>query len=787
MRKVKPKTFLLLLGKITSAIILLMFLIGAVFFLAVSTGFFGEIPSKRKLKKLENDTASEIFSADSVLLGKYYIYDRTNVDFNDISPYVIQALIATEDVRFYKHSGVDYRSLGRVFIKSLLMKEERSGGGSTISQQLAKNLFPRKSYGRITIPVSKLKEILIARRLESVYSKDEILTLYLNTVPFGENAYGIEAAAERFFNKNPDQLKLEEAAVLVGMLKANTTYNPRRNPETSRKRRNVVLDQMAKYEFISTDEAANAKELPLVLNYRKVNQDDGMATYFREHLRIYLQSILNGINKKDGTPYNLYTDGLKIYTTLDSKMQKYAEEAVNKHMAALQRSFNTHWKNRRPWDGNQKILTNAIYNSHRYKRLKEEELSEKEIQEDFKKPVLMKIFTWKGEEEKMMTPLDSVKHYLYFLNAGFMAMNPKDGHIKAWVGGINHKYFKYDHVNQRTKRQVGSTFKPIVYAAAIESGVDPCEYMDNERKIYEEYDNWSPGNSDGQYGGQYSMQGALTNSVNTVSVELLLKTGSPKVITLANKMGIQSKIEPVPSIALGTPNISLFEMVGAYSTFANEGYSVKPIYLLSIENKEGKVLRKFSDRPKRQKALSSYTSEMMIHMLKGVINGGTGSRLRYQYNLKNDIAGKTGTTQAQADGWFMGITPELVCGVWVGADDPRIHFRTLNQGQGSAVALPIYGLFMQQIVKDPEFKHIANAQFPPPSERVLAKLDCEPFRLEEEKENKILEFFRSLGGNKQKDEVKQDHRSRPNQNRAPRQKKKKSKFSQRLKEIFGGK
>ncbi|MDQ3392730.1 MAG: transglycosylase domain-containing protein [Bacteroidota bacterium] len=784
MRKATPRSILRLFGKIIAAGFLILFLLGATFFFAVSMGLFGELPSKRKLKQLENDTASEVFSSDSVLMGKYYLYDRTNVTFNQISPNVINALIATEDVRFYKHSGVDYRSLGRVIFKSLLLQEESSGGGSTISQQLAKNLFPRKRMGSLTIPVSKFKEILIARRLESVYSKEEIITLYLNTVPFGENAFGIESAAERFFGKDPDQLKLEEAAVLVGMLKATTTYNPRRNPERSLQRRNVVLSQMEKYEFLTPEEAAKAKELPLTLNFKKISQNEGMATYFREHLRPQLQHILQDVKKKDGTPYNLYTDGLKIYTTIDSKMQLYAEDAIGKHMAALQKNFNEHWKNRRPWEKNEKILTNAIFNSNRYKRLLEEEKSEEEIQADFKKPVMMKVFTWKGEEEKMMSPLDSVKHYLYFLNAGFMAMSPEDGHIKAWVGGINHKYFKYDHVNQRTKRQVGSTFKPIVYAAAIEEGFDPCEYVPNERKIYEEYENWSPANADGQYGGQYSMQGALTNSVNTVSVELLLKTEATKVIDLAHKMGIQSKIEPVPSIALGTPNISLFEMVGAYSTFVNEGYSVKPVYLLRIENKQGKVLKKYADRPERKRALSASTSELMVQMLKGVINNGTGAKLRYQYNLKNDIAGKTGTTQSHADGWFMAITPDLVCGVWVGADDPRIHFRTLSQGQGSAMALPIYGLFMQQVVKDPKFKTIAQSKFPTPSQRVLSKLDCEPFRIEEEKENKILEFFRNLGGKKDNDGVKESPRSRPNQNRAPKPRKKK-KFSERLKDIFG--
>lgn len=367
-----------------------------------------------------------------------------------------------------------------------------------------------------------------------------------------------------------------------------------------------------------------------------------------------------------------------------------------------------------------------------------------------------------------------------------MAMDPGTGHIKAWVGGINHRYFQYDHVNQNTKRQVGSTFKPLVYAAALERGLDPCDYIENEKKIYEEYDNWSPGNSDGEYGGAYSMEGALTKSVNTVSVELLLKTGPDKVINLANRMGINSEINPVPSIALGTSNISLFEMVGAYSTFANRGFSVRPVYLLSIEDKNGKVIKKFSDRPDKKKAISPATAETMIHMLKGVINNGTGSKLRYQYKLQNDIAGKTGTTQSHADGWFIGVTPELVCGVWVGADDPRIHFRTLSQGQGSSMALPIFGLFMQQVNKDATFQNIAKAKFDPPSEKVLAKLNCEPFRLEDENENKFAEFFRNIGIGRKKEEAKEESKPSPSPNRAPKPKKKKKKFFERVKDLFEG-
>ena len=505
------------------ALLVTTFCLGVVAFIfAVKWGLFGALPTKQAIADFQNNTASEVYSEDSVLLGKFFIQERTNVSFEDISPNVINALIATEDVRFYQHDGVDRRSLLRVFVKTLLLQDESSGGGSTITQQLAKNIFSRKDYGILTIPVVKTKEAIIARRIEEVYSKEEILALYLNTVPFGENAFGIETASERFFSTSPAKLTLPQAAVLVGMLKATTTYNPRTNPERSTARRNVVLSQMVRYHFLKPQEGDSLKKLPIELHYQYLSHNEGLATYFREHLRQQLLKWCESRNKPDGSPYNLYTDGLKIYTTINSKMQHYAEQATREHMASLQEEFYEHWKDRRPWYRDEGALLKAIYKTKRYKELKESGLTEEEIQEEFKKPVKMKIFSWKGEEEVSMSPLDSIKHYLYFLNTGFMAMNPHNGHIKAWVGGINHKYFQFDHVN--AKRQVGSTFKPFVYAAALESGVKPCDYISNERKVYEEFDNWSPQNADNKYEGFYSMEGGLTESVNTISVNLIMQT-----------------------------------------------------------------------------------------------------------------------------------------------------------------------------------------------------------------------------------------------------------------------
>ncbi len=717
------------------------------FYYSVAWGFFGVLPDTQDILNYENNTASEIYSVDGVLLGKYFFQERTNASFQDLPTHLIEALIATEDARFYQHKGIDIQSLFRVAIKTLLLGDRSSGGGSTITQQLAKNIFPRTDKGLLGLPISKIKEMIVAKRIERVYGKEDILTLYLNTVSFGNNAFGIETASVRFFNKLPLELTLEESAVLVGILKATTLYNPKRNPEKSLMRRNVVFNQMEKYGFLTNSEKDSLQDLPLEIDFTLTTHNEGIATYFREYLRTEIQAWCKTHKNEDGKPYNLYTDGLRIHTTIHSKLQIFAERAVSEHMKKLQLTFNEHWGNTRPWYQNRNTLLTAIHKSDRYRRLTAKGLSEIEIQENFKDPQPMKIFTWDGEKEVDMSPLDSIKHYLYFLNAGFMAMDPTDGAILAWVGGINHTYFKYDHVNSGTKRQVGSIFKPVVYAAALENGVKPCDFVSSRRVTYTNFDDWSPGNSNENYQGYYSVQGGLTHSVNTVSVKVLKRTKIKNAVSMAHKMGIESEIPEVPSIALGTPNLSLFEMVGAYSSFTNQGTAVKPRYLQRIETQDGKLLEEFGPGIKMRRAMSKRTATLMLQMLRQVVDRGTAQRLRSNYQLTNDIAGKTGTTQSHADGWFIGITPKLVAGVWVGSDDPNIHFRTITYGQGAAMALPIWGLFMQQVNKDKEFKDLKNAKFPPLAYPLDALLDCEDYR-----ENRSVRdiFKQILGGRKKK-------------------------------------
>ncbi|RIJ42315.1 penicillin-binding protein 1A [Pontibacter oryzae] len=703
------------------------------FYFAVYAGFLGGMPSTRELKSVHNNTASEVYSADGVLLGRYYIQDRTNVKYENISPAAIHALIATEDARFYEHSGVDARSLGRVFVKSLLLQNESSGGGSTLSQQLVKNLYPRKDYWIWDMPVNKLREMIIARKLEAIYTKEEILELYLNTVPMGGNLYGIERAAQRFFNTPAGSLKTEEAAVLIGMLKATTTYNPRLDLERSKRRRNVVLAQMAKYNYLTTAQADSLQKLPLTLKYNYTTHNDGMAPYFREHLRQELVEWAASKRKKNGEPYNLYTDGLKIYTTLDAGMQRHAEAAVKKQMAQLQKQFDTHWRGRSPWGKNAEVLQVAMQRSDRYRKMKDAGKSEADISAAFREPVPMLIYGYNGQDKKTMSPLDSVAYYQRFLNTGLFSVEPQTGYVRAWVGGINHHVFKYDHV--RAKRQVGSTFKPIVYAAALEQGLKPCDYFANERVTYPEYDNWSPRNADEKYGGEYTMRGALAHSVNTVSAQLIMKAGVNKTVAMAHRLGIQSRLPEVPSLALGTADLSLQEMVTAYTTFANGGYQVEPVYILKITDREGRALREHRPGDGEKKVISEETATIMLHLMQGVVEEGSAAKLRSQFGLKMDIAGKTGTTQKHADGWFIGITPQLVTGVWVGGESPQVRFRTLALGQGAHTALPIWGDYIRRIAIDPAYKGYYNSQFDPLPARLQQALNCESYRAEPPQEN----------------------------------------------------
>jgi penicillin-binding protein 1A len=703
-----------------------LLLLGFMLFLVVYVGFTGPVPSSDELQNIKNPVSTEVYASDGRLLGRYYVENRSNVSFDKISPNVINALIATEDSRFYKHRGIDEIALLRVFLKSLLLQDHSSGGGSTLSQQIAKNLYPRKSFGPLTMPVNKLRESIIAYRLEKLYTKEEILTLYLNTVPFAENTFGIGVASERFFSKSPDKLKVSEAATLVGMLKANNVYNPRKNPERSLDRRNVVIDQMAKYDYITEGEAKAFKAEPLGLTYNLITYTEGPAPYLIEKLRPILQDWCDNHQKDDKTPYNLFTDGLKIKTTIDFDMQIAAENAVADQMKNLQTAFDGIWGKRYPWGNDQSVVYRAMKRSDRYRSLKKAGVSESEIKSIFNTPVSVSLFTWEGKKLEEMTPMDSIKYYLKILNTGFMAVDPYSGDLKAYIGGDDFRYFKYDHTI--AKRQVGSTFKPIVYLAALEAGVSPDTYFANERKVYEEYNNWSPENSHDDYTGYYSMEGALAKSINTIAVEVLMRAGISQTVELAKRMGIDSDLPPYPSLALGTASISLQEMVCAYASILNGGHKITPYYLRSIESNAGQLLEKFANVQPRDSVASPENCHIITQMLKSVVNEGTGGAIRSIWGIDSEFAGKTGTTQEQADGWFIGMTPTLVAGAWVGGEDPSIHFRSLGEGAGGRTALPIVGEFYSQILRKGKYQRMRSSTFELPSEENLALMNIPPYR-----------------------------------------------------------
>lgn len=712
------KTFLVLAGLVSAGIMAFVL----IFVLMVWAGIFGPLPARDQLKEIHHPVASEVYSADSVLLGKYYLQDRSPVQAEDIPETLKHALVATEDIRFYQHEGVDVRSLFRVLVKTLLLQKESSGGGSTITQQLAKNLFPRKSYSFLSLPINKVREMIIARRLEDVYSKDEILVLYLNTIPFADNTYGIRTAADRFFSVPVRHLTIDQSAMLVGMLKATHNYNPRLFPERARERRNLVIGQMAKYNFISDAQSKMLQAKPLALHYNNVAENTGTAPYFRAYVKNELLRWCETHYRDDGNPYNLYTDGLKIYTTIDSRLQTYAEQAMEKQMKILQAKFAGQLNKRRLDD----LAMRKLHQLAEYKSLKESGMSEKEILAMLRKPVKTKVYTWDGVKEVEMSFYDSIKHHLQFLQAGVMAMEPGTGEIKVWVGGIDYRFFQYDHVRPETKRQVGSTIKPILYAAALEKGISPCSYTSARRTEYTNVDAWTPENTDEEtYDRKYSMEGGLSGSINTVSVKLLEKTGIHAAIDVARRMGITSDLPAVPSLALGSPSISMMEMVGAYNTLANNGIYVKPSYLRAITDQRGNILTKASSPQEREaRAISAASAQMMVQMLKSVVSEGTGSSLRTRFGIQNAVAGKTGTTQLNVDGWFMAITPRLVIGTWVGADDPRLHFRSTSLGQGAATALPITAYFLQKINRDKSLSEVAHARFAPLPPALLDALDC---------------------------------------------------------------
>lgn len=717
-------------------------------FLLAGWGAFGKMPSFEELENPETNLATEIFSSDGETLGKYYSENRTPIKYEDLPEHLVEALVATEDERFYKHSGIDARGT----LRAAFYLGSR-GGASTITQQLSKLLFTeRASSNPVARVLQKVKEWIIAIRLERQYTKEEIITMYFNKYDFVYQAVGVRSAAKIYFAKEAKDLNIEESAVLVAMLKNASLYNPVRRPELVTQRRNQVFVQMQKNGYLSEQEKDSLQQLPLKLDFSPEGHDEGMATYFRVYLQGFMRDWIEKNPKPDGTEYSLYRDGLKIYTSIDSKMQKYAETAVERHISHIQKEFDRQNENNktapfRDIDQEQVngIIRSAMRRSVRWKDLEDQGKSEEEILASFDKETNMRVFSWDGIKDTIMTPKDSIFYYKGFLQAGLMSMTPQTGEVKAWVGGTNFKHFKYDHVKQG-KRQVGSTFKPFVYATAIDQlKLSPCDVMPKNRFTIEagKYGNikdWSPANSNGEYDGMISLKTALAQSVNTVTARLIDKTGPGPVIDLVEKLGVDTEnFSNGPAIALGTEDMSLFEMVSAYSTFANEGVYVKPVIVNRIEDKNGTVL--YQHIPETRDVLSREAAYVTVNLLEGVTQNGNGVRLRgtyakdlphykrgvtgYPYDFKNPIAGKTGTTQNQSDGWFIGMVPNLVTGVWVGAEDRAVHFPTLTYGQGATMALPIWGMYMKDLYADKELE-VSQDNFPRPEELSI-EVNCSEY------------------------------------------------------------
>lgn len=720
------------------------------FVLAVSVNFlglFGEIPEFKSLENPETELASELYSSDGVLLGNYYRENRTPVSYNELSHNLVNALVATEDVRFENHSGIDLRGMGRVLVKSLLLGQS-SGGGSTLSQQTAKNLFKTRSgasQGVLSnIPglgmlIIKTKEWIVATRLERAYTKNEILTMYLNTSEFGSNAYGIKTAAKTFFNKEPNELNIQESATLVGLFKAPSYYSPVYNPENSIGRRNVVLSQLAKYGYITPSQYDSISQMPLDLEYSVASHNKGLATYFREVVKADLIKWTQENLKPDGTPYDLYGDGLRIFTTIDSRLQRYAEEAVQEHMPVLQARFHEELRGRDPWiDSNGRVidgfLENAVRRTEAYRNLRAhygDDVDSINYKLNVKKP--MRVFSWeKGEIDTLMSTMDSLAYYKHFLQTGFVSMDPFTGHIKAWVGGINHKHFKYDHVKQG-KRQPGSTFKPFVYAAAIENGYGPC-YTAIDQPVEVSIPGqptYRPNNANGEFTWErMTIRKAMAQSVNSITTYMMKKLGPKLVVETAKRLGITSDLDPVPALALGTSDVSIIEMVGAFGTFVNHGEQISPFYVDRIEDKNGNVLHQFT--PRKKPAMSEEHAYIMLYMLRGGTEeeGGTSQGVPWALRDEgNEIAAKTGTTQNASDGWYIAATKDLVSGVWVGGDDRAIHFRSWINGQGSRTARPIWTNFMAKVYEDPSL-NITKGPFEKPERPLSIEIDCEMYNLQ---------------------------------------------------------
>jgi len=716
----------------------------ALIFYLIIQGRLGFMPSFADLENPRSNLASEVISEDGQLLGKFYVENRSFINFDELTPVLEKALLATEDIRFYRHAGIDIRGLARVMVRTILLGEKTSGGGSTITQQLAKNLFPRDTADyhwavarKWALVKSKFKEWVIAVRLERNYTKKEILVMYLNTVPFGHQSYGIKSAAKTYFNTSPDSLRVEQAALLIGLLKGQTKFSPILNPEQALFRRNIVLSQMNKYGFLTDHELDSLIALPIELHYNVQDHTEGYGTYFREYLRQIMsatepkrEAFRNPLSysedsarwasdplygwcnkhfKPNGEPYDLYRDGLKIYTTINFTMQKYAEEAVREHIGSyLQPAF---WKEKKgrknaPFAKElqskeiESILTSSMVRSDRYRTMWRSGVSPDSIRKAFHTPVPMRVFSWDGERDTVMTPWDSIRYYKFFLHAGLLSVDPLTGYVKAYVGGVNFKHFKYDHV-MVGRRQVGSTIKPFIYTLAMMEGLSPCQQVPNRPVSFVIGDTvWTPKNSGpSKYDGKMvTLKWGLANSVNYISAWLMKQYNPQAVVDIMRKMGVKSPIDPVPSLVLGTSDITLYEMVGAYGTYPNKGVYIKPLFVTRIEDKNGNVLSTF--QPESVEAIPENIAYLMVQMLRGVVDHGTAVRLRFRYNFTNQIAGKTGTTQNHSDGWFCGFTPNLVTGVWVGGEERSIHFDEISMGQGANMALPIWAIYMKKILEN---------------------------------------------------------------------------------------
>ncbi len=701
------------------------------FFICVAKGIFGTMPTFEELENPRTNLASEIISADGKILGTYYVENRSNVRYAELSQHMPEALISIEDERFTNHSGIDEKALFRVAFG--VLTGNKKGGGSTITQQLDKNLFPRgENLSKPKLVLRKFQEWVTATKLEYNYSKEEIVAMYLNTVAFGHNAFGIRSAAKTFFDKTPKDMTIEECALMAGVVNAPTRYSPIRNPERSLERRNLVLRKMADNGYITEAERDSISQIPLDMSrFSVMDHNTGQATYFREFLRGELNEWAKSTTRADGHPYNIYRDGLRIYTTIDSRMQNYAEEAVKEFMGKeLQPSFYKHWKGQKnaPFsnmtaDQIDQILETSMKRSDHYRALKNEGMSWDSIKAEFNRPIPMTVFSWNGPIDTVMSPMDSIRYYKWFLQASLVSIESRTGHVKAYVGGLDYRFFKYDHVTQ-ARRQVGSTFKPFLYSYAMgDSEFTPCTKIPNIPYNIELPDGrfWSPGNT-GSGGDEITLKSALAQSNNWISAYLMNHYGPEAIITHVRRMGVESPIDAVPSICLGTCDLKLIEMIGAMSTFANQGVYIKPLFITHIEDKNGNVI--YRNSSEESEAMSELAAYKTIELMKGVVQSGTGVRLRSKYGFTNPIAGKTGTTQKNSDGYFMGITPDLTTGVWVGAEDRSVHFRSTALGQGSRTALPIWAIYMQKVYADKSL-NISKGDFPKPyAPGVDLNFDC---------------------------------------------------------------